>query len=489
LESNLGEACDDGNTEAGDECQPICELPSCGDGFLDAALGEACDDGNNSDDDGCLANCAANVCGDGILNPAAEACDDGNNVDDDGCDADCSLPDVVQVALGRDHTCALFDAGNIRCWGDTSSGELGYGNPNDIGDDETPAEAGDVPLVGKFVEISSFDSHTCALSDTGAVSCWGLGANAALGYGNRNDIGDDEPALSAGAVNVGGPVAQLAVGGSHTCALLVSGAVRCWGENLSGQLGYGNTEDIGDDELPFAAGDVNVGGTVIQLTAGFSHTCALLDTGNVRCWGRAALGQLGYGNTQDIGDDETPAEAGDVNIGGSVVQLDGGSQHTCALLDTGSVRCWGGDGSVGLLTFGQLGYGNTETIGDDETPADAGDVNIGGQATSVAAGFSHSCALLDTGNIRCWGKNFASQLGYADPDLVGDDELPFTLGDVAVGARVQSLSLGEEHSCAVLETGALRCWGAGALGQLGYGNTNIIGNDETPAQAGDVPLF
>ncbi len=211
-------------------------------------------------------------------------------------------------------------------------------------------------------------NHTCALLETGAVRCWGGGGNGQLGHGNTDTIGDDETAAASGDVNVGGRVVQLAAGGSHTCALLETGAVRCWGYGVYGQLGYGNTDHIGDDEVPATAGDVNVGGRVVQLAAGRKHTCALLETGAVRCGGRGVYGQLGYGNQDRIGDNEAPATAGDVNVGGSVVQLVAGGDHTCALLETGAVRCWGeGD-------LGQLGYGFGGDIGDDEGPASAGDV-------------------------------------------------------------------------------------------------------------------
>lgn len=109
-------------------------------------------------------------------------------------------------------------------------------------------------------------------------------------------------------------VVQVVAGYRHTCALSETGRVRCWGESGSGRLGYGNLNDIGDNEEPAVAGDVDVGGTVIQITAGGEHTCALLDTGKVRCWGEGTFGALGYGNMNDIGDDEKPSQAGDVNI-------------------------------------------------------------------------------------------------------------------------------------------------------------------------------
>lgn len=104
----------------------------------------------------------------------------------------------------------------------------------------------------------------------------------------------------------------IAAGDLHTCALLDSGAVRCWGSGENGRLGYGDTNYIGDNELPSTAGDVSVGGTVVQIAAGGLHTCALIDSGAVRCWGSGGRGALGYGNTNTIGDNELPSTAGDV---------------------------------------------------------------------------------------------------------------------------------------------------------------------------------
>ena len=203
---------------------------------------------------------------------------------------------------------------------------------------------------------------------------------------------------------------ELSLGSQHSCLRSVGGKVRCWGEGSAGRLGYGNQIDIGDGETPADAGDVNVGGTVTQISLGSYHTCALLNTGKVRCWGMCFYGQLGYGNENHIGDDngETPADAGDVNVGGTVVQISAGGFHTCTLLNTGKVRCWGKG------TDGQLGYGNENHIGDDngETPASAGDVNVGGTVVQISAGGGHTCALLNTGKVRCWGEGTDGQLGY-----------------------------------------------------------------------------
>ncbi|MEI9935803.1 MAG: hypothetical protein WDO69_01135 [Pseudomonadota bacterium] len=126
--------------------------------------------------------------------------------------------------------------------------------------------------------------------------------------------------------------------GNATCALLESGNVRCWGFGFFGSLGYGNTNDVGDDETPASVGDVNIGAPVAQIATG-QNTCALLTNGNVRCWGRADAG-LGYMNQETIGDNETPASAGDVNVGASVAQVAVGTYHVCAVLTSGALRCW-----------------------------------------------------------------------------------------------------------------------------------------------------
>lgn len=257
----------------------------------------------------------------------------------------------------------------MRCWGDGSWNQLGYGDSEHIGDDETPASTGNVVVGGPVRQIAMGSTHSCALMESGGVRCWGSGQTGALGYENLDIVGDDETPASAGDVSLGEGAKQLDAGAGITCALLESGSVRCWGGGAAGALGLGTTNDVGDDEVPSAVPTVNVGGPASQLAVGVGHACALLTTGNVRCWGSNSSGQLGYGNTNNIGDNETPASAG------SVIQLSAGGFHTCALLDTGSVRCWG------LNNSGQLGYGNTNDIGDNETPATAGDVNVGYSTT------------------------------------------------------------------------------------------------------------
>jgi len=335
-----------------------------------------------------------------------------------GPDSQCAASENSEIVAGVIHTCALQDSGALRCWGYNDYGQLGYGHTRHLGDDETLVAVPNVAVGGPVRDVAPGYLHTCALMRAGTVRCWGHGGFGQLGYGNTNTIGDNENPATAGDVPVGGQVVQVAAGWYHTCALLDTGAVRCWGYNGNGQLGYGNTNPIGDNEAPASAGDVNVGGLVVHISAGRDHTCALLNTGAVRCWGYNGFGQLGYGNTNQIGDNETPASAGDVAVGGPVGQLVTGGYHTCARLNTGGVRCWGAN------FYGQLGYGNTNDIGDNETPASAGDVSLGGIAGPITTGYGHVCARLDTGGARCWGRNYFGELGYGHTNHIGDNELP-----------------------------------------------------------------
>jgi alpha-tubulin suppressor-like RCC1 family protein len=394
--------------------------------------------------------------------------------------------------VGGNHSCVVLATRAVRCWGDGANGQLGYGNLNPIGDNEAPGTVGPVDLgAGRTaLAISLGGDHTCALLDTRQVRCWGAGGSGRLGYGNANDIGDNESPGTAGPVDVGVGRTAVAISAAtaHTCALLDTGQVRCWGEGGSGRLGYGNTNDIGDNETPggFGPVDLGTGRTATAISAGNTHTCAILDTGQVRCWGNAANGRVGYGNTTDIGDNETPGGFGPVDLGAgrTAAAISAGNAHTCAILDTGQVRCWG------LGTNGRLGYGNTNSIGDNETPGSVTPVDLGAGRTAIAisAAAASTCAILDTGQVRCWGDGSDGRLGYGNLNDIGDNETPGSVPPVDLGAgrTAVAISVGAAHTCALLDDGSVRCWGLGVNGQLGYGNPNSIGDNETPGSVSAV---
>jgi len=154
------------------------------------------------------------------------------------------------------------------------------------------------------------------------------------------------------------------------------------------------------------------GRTARSIAAGDFHTCAILDDGSLRCWGFGTSGQLGYGSTSDVGDDERPGQAGPVPLpaGRSVRAVAGGTGHTCAILDDGSVRCWG------FGANGRLGYGSQANLSTVPGPVSIGS---GRTAVAISLGDAHTCAILDDGSVRCWGFGGNGRLGYDDTDSVG----------------------------------------------------------------------
>jgi alpha-tubulin suppressor-like RCC1 family protein len=335
-------------------------------------------------------------------------------------------------------------------------------------------------LQAATVEADGYQS--CAILIGGSLRCWGWGNSGRLGQGNTQNIGDDELPGSVPPIDLGaGRTAKaVASGEDHVCAILDNRTVRCWGDAQFGVLGYGNVMAIGDNETPGSVGPVDLGAgrTARAISAGGAHTCAILDNGSVLCWGAGNLGALGYGNVNDVGDNESPGSVAPVFLGRKALAISAGEYHTCAILDNGTVRCWGqGD-------QGQMGLGNTQTIGDNELPGSVGTVSLGAKAIGVSGGYDYTCALLVGGIVRCWGDNPAGQLGYGNANDIGDNELPSSAGPVQLGASALSISAAWEHACVLLTTGAVKCWGRNGEGQLGFGiiapPLNYVGDDETP---------
>ena len=163
--------------------------------------------------------------------------------------------------------------------------------------------------------LAAGEHHTCALLDTGSVRCWGIGSFGRLGVPDiYENIGDDEAPQSHPLVNLGLPALAIAAGGEHSCAILEDRTVRCWGRGVFGQLGTLSSEEIGDDEDPADWPVVDVGVPVVSLALGDHYSCAVTDTGRALCWGLGDLGRLGYGNQSEIGDNEAPSTAGSVPI-------------------------------------------------------------------------------------------------------------------------------------------------------------------------------
>jgi hypothetical protein len=271
-------------------------------------------------------------------------------------------------------------------------------------------------LTSGVAAVVAGTAHTCVLTTAGGVLCWGANSSGQLGDGTTagRPLPTPVSGLTAG-------VAAIAAGNAHACAVTTSGGVKCWGLNLEGQLGDGTTSN-----QPAPVDVAGLGSGVAAATAGNFHTCALTAAGGVKCWGRNADGELGDGTTTrrltavDV--------SGQANWISAVVA---GSEHTCALTRTGAVRCWGANYN------GQLGNGGTSPR---RIPGDV--PGFGGGATAIAAGHAHTCAVMATGSLSCWGWNFDGQLG----DGTTQDRLTGTpvVGLIASPGTVTSTPAGIE---------------------------------------------
>ena len=349
------------------------------------------------------------------------------------------LTTFVSVSAGSGHTCGLTDRGGVMCWGGNTNGQLGDGTTTDR---YSPVYV--KGLSTGVTAISAGTTHTCALLTTGGVKCWG--------NNNRGQLGDGTKVNRWTPVDVIGltsGVASIEAGGLDTCAVTIHGGAKCWGSNQGGRLGDGTTTDR---STPANVIGLFTGVAAIRANdAGGAHTCALLTNGGLKCWGANVNGQLGDGTTTES---HIPVDVSGLTSGVSDVAL--GTWHTCAATSSG-VKCWGDN------SFGQLGNAMTTT---QTTPA--GVIGLEGGALHVATGRDHSCALVSSGSVKCWGSNFSGELG--DGTTMGRLSPVDVIG---LSGTVAAISAGGSHSCALLTDGGINCWGENSSGGLGNGDDSL----------------
>jgi cysteine-rich repeat protein len=439
--------------------------------------------------------CEAPRCGNGKTEPN-ERCDDGNTSAGDGCEPDCKPSEVLALSAGGAHTCALLRGGAVRCWGANDFGQLGAGSTANVGN-KKPYELAPLALGAAATAVVAGTSHSCALLKSGRVRCWGKNDKGQLGLGHTNTIGDDEaPSATNAEVSLGAAAVALAAGGDQTCAVLKDGSVRCWGANQYGQLGLGHTKTIGDDEAPSKArAQVSLGGASVSVAVAREHACALLDGGLIRCWGHNDVGQLGLGYTKNIGDDEAPTDAEPIDFrmlaDPELFSLSAGGQRACVGISQGNMpgwmRCWGYNGDGGL------GVGLVENRPSQK--ADGwGLFYWGSAAERVVVGGTHQCVLLHNNELHCFGLNDKGQLGRADLEPIGDNEnctifppVSFPQSDADSLAYAVTMTAGDSHTCALLDTAEVRCWGHNDKGQLGLGFVSSSPADYVGGDAEHTP--
>lgn len=371
---------------------------------------------------------------------------------------------IMQIASAYQHTCALSSTGAVKCWGNNSYGQLGLGDTLNRGDgaSEMGVNLSPANIGGVATQIAVGAYHSCALLSGGAVKCWGYNAFGQLGLEDILDRGDEPGEMTVlPSVNLGtGRTAiKIAAGNYHTCALLDNFTLKCWGYNSDGQLGIGDTLDRGDgtaemgDSLPV----INFGvDTPINVFAGVANTCALLTSGSLKCWGTDSNGAVGNGAATDGTAVTAPAQVSGLSTG--VVSAEIGYYFSCAVLASGTVKCWG----VG--SFGQNGNGSAA---DNNSPVTVTGVT---NAVKLALGNDHACAILADGTLSCWGFNGNGGLGI---DSTTNQTAPMP---VLSTSSLTGVTAGNAHTCAIISGSSIKCWGGNATGELGLGDTASRGH-------------
>ena len=358
------------------------------------------------------------------------------------------LDHVHDVSAGASHTCALLDDGTVACWGRNGWGELGDGTTTPRARPTFVIDAATGSAMDGFTQIVTGSALTCGLRG-GDVYCWGYTFSGT-------------PQPSPTPVVLGASAKMIAAKQGFVCALLANAqrSLRCWGDNIDGQLGDGTRTSRStpadvviterDGSHPLLAG-------VTQVAAGSNHACAVLDDTSVACWGFNWTGELG----NDTFTDSTSPVAVAFSMSGSpkltdIEHVTVNGLHSCAkFASTWQVACWGNNSQ------GQLG--NPAVSVETATP-----VGVAVGVAMIDAGNESTCAWLADSRLACWGGNVYGELAN------GSTASAYAPAIVASLPKITGLSVGAYHACAVLPDTTVRCWGRGDSGELGNGASVAI---------------
>ena len=482
VSSNQCVACPDGTRQAGDDptgADTVCVCPT--DKIMNATNQcEACPTGRSGDGsvcDKCAENYRLGSEYSSVVNKlygvsgctGASDCQSKCSVDN-SCEGYSSSTNKFMMASGQKTNCIILDQG-LKCWGGAIMGDtVIYG--------DGPGEMGtDLPFIDMGTDTISKmgigSVHMCVLLSNGKVKCWGNNSYKQLGL-----VSGQLTSPPADPLNLGADATDICVGMYHSCAVLSDGGVKCWGWNRYGELGMPKTTSY--SIVP--ENSINMGGSATQISCGDSYTCAILSTGDVKCWGLGGA-QLGQGDSNDR-DSPVPVDFG---TGRTAVQIVAGRRHVCVLMDNSQVKCWGAGSYLGRDHQYTYDQGDQPgEMGDNLAVTDLGTV---GTVVSLSDGpeFRSVCALFDNGKLKCWGANTYG-LGFVSSDsVVGNgqgemgDNLPFV--DLGTGRTAVAVTGGSQFHCAVLDDASVKCFGWNAYGQLGYGD--LVNRGKAADSVGD----
>ena len=438
-----------------------------------------------------------------------------------GADSDAPLPmvvvgltDVVAIDTAVEHSCAAHESGKVSCWGSNSVGQLGANAMGGIV--PTPQQ---IQGIDDAVDVSVGTAFSCAVLTDGSVSCWGSNWQGTLGIGEEASVGT-AAFLSITPLKVAGlaDVVDISSGTSHTCALTKSSAVYCWGSNFNGELGAGWRNAV-------VSGPVKAMGIAdaTSVSAGVEHSCAVHSDGKVSCWGSNWRGARGEAEAMTQASPAAPVEISGISNAVDVVATLGMS---CALVEVAdaenSVLCWGlyldndfesTDGGVsplpvplgqgGVVKFAGgaghvcflhsdglvscAGANRDGVLGAGAPPFSLSRVVVDGisGAVDISSGNSHACVLIEGGEAFCWGRNFYGQLGSGDEGPESNKSEPVKVVGIDDASMIAA---GGENTCAVHESGEFSCWGISTMGELGLGAPTGSDHSSLPVLNSEIEI-
>jgi len=357
----------------------------------------------------------------------------------------------ASVSAGLLHTCGVTATNSVYCWGWNRDGEIGDGSHADR------VYAMRVSDVLTFGSVRAGGGHSCAVTTAGVPYCWGLNLTGQLGDGSTASRSIPT------AVTGGLLLAAVSSGGTFTCGIAAADSTAyCWGWGGYGQLGSPPTETCatGTGIEPCSRTPIAVSGSMrfIAVSTGSRHTCAVAADSTAYCWGRNDAGQLGNGTTADA--------AAPVAVSGVIkfTAITVGFAHSCGLTKAGDAYCWGDN------AWGQIGD-PTRALSPLPVAVVGGVVFV-----SLSAGAQHTCGI-EAGNVAwCWGANVSSELGAESTETCMTQSFVGACSRqplaVTTNQTFLSISGGAHHTCAVNTGGRAYCWGNNSNGQLGTGNTS-----------------
>ncbi|MGH7476261.1 MAG: RCC1 domain-containing protein [Longimicrobiales bacterium] len=368
-------------------------------------------------------------------------------------------PIALALGAGTFHACSLTEDGSLRCWGRNDLGQLARHPAEEscelqglvFGCSTSPAPSAQ---PGPFTTITLGDFHACALDTEGAAYCWGSNNVGQLGADATDDCGSPfrSGTCSPAPIRAAAPLRfdHIDAGPFHTCGIATDGATYCWGNNSRGQLGVPRDSGLTRTRPARVQGDQRF----VSLALGTIHSCAIDTQGQAYCWGSNLDGRLGTQVDTLCNFVQCSSVPVPVDAAVRFSAIAAGDAHTCALSTDQHAFCWG----VNLL--GQSGIGSwphadrpTEVIG-------------GFRFSHITAGDQHTCAVNTAARVYCWGFDLTDQLGTGIDHFIDVVDYPFPVDS---DLDFVSIAAGVDFTCAATADGELRCWGADWAGQLGNG--------------------